>query len=163
MSRVELETQGPQPYVLPLHYIQHFEMVPVLQVSTLLPLQRSGLLHRCQRTELTIQPRSITRVSRHQEIERFYGISAKPSSDRKQELYECSLGRFKMVPVLQLSTLLPLQRSGLLLCCQRTELTIQPRSITRVSRHQENFSCLNVFQPFTSDCMRSLCSVQRFV
>ena len=96
MSRVELETQGPQPYVLPLHYIQHFEMVPVLQLSTLLPLQRSGLLHRCQRTELTIQPRSITRVSRHQEIERFYGISAKPSSDRKQELYECSLGRFEI-------------------------------------------------------------------
>ena len=28
-----------------------------------------------------------------------------------------------MVPVLQLSTLLPLQRSGLLLCCQRFELS----------------------------------------
>ena len=42
-----------------------------------------------------------------------------------------------MVPILQVSTLLPLQRSGLLLCCQRTELTIQPRSITRVSRHWE--------------------------
>ena len=28
-----------------------------------------------------------------------------------------------MVPVLQVSTLLPLQRSGLLLCCQRTELS----------------------------------------
>ena len=27
----------------------------------------------------------------------------------------------------------------------------------------KRFSCLNVFQPFTSDCMRSLCSVQRFV
>ena len=44
-------------------------------------------------------------------------------------------GDLEMVPILQVSTLLPLQRSGLLLCCQRTELTIQPRSITRVSRH----------------------------
>ena len=29
-------------------------------------------------------------------IERFYSISAKPSSDRKQELYECSLGWFEI-------------------------------------------------------------------
>ena len=32
-------------------------------------------------------------------------------------------GDLEMVPVLQLSTLLPLQRSGLLLCCQRFELS----------------------------------------
>ena len=32
-------------------------------------------------------------------------------------------GDLEMMPVLQLSTLLPLQRSGLLLCCQRFELS----------------------------------------